>query len=62
MAQLCERGTRCDNPATHCRDTWYSSRGRGDVLMREYACEAHAVYEPGMGAWVPIFWAREVQL
>ena len=51
----------CGQQATHFRDEHHATGmpGYRSVLIRMYACEAHAQYgEHGM--WVPIFWAREV--
>lgn len=61
MAQRCETGD-CMEQSTHFRDTpWQSDKYRElRGLIREYACEAHAQYEPGRGIWAPLFWARVV--
>ena len=63
MRRNCDVGD-CEQQATHFRDQWHhtgATMGRGSaVLIRMYACEAHAQYDQDLGYWVPIFWAREV--
>lgn len=52
----------CPQENTHFRDEYHDTGmpGHRRVLIRMYACDAHAQYD-GNGMWIPIFWAGEVK-